>query len=81
MGLLNFLFGSGTTRTVSFTLPEAQSKALDVLFQAAVEKDPEFTEEKFYSYLITDWLEKNWGGTVTKMANIGKKKTSSRKRA
>ncbi|MDO7785823.1 hypothetical protein [Desulforamulus aquiferis] len=76
MGLLNFLFGDPAPRTqrvnVDIELPETQYEALMVLMKAAKEKNKDFTEGQFWGKVVTEWLEKNWGPTVKKMAYIDK---------
>lgn len=74
MGLLNFLFGDPAPRIqtirIEIDLPETQCEALMALMKMAKEKNEDFTESKFWSKVVTEWLEKNWGPTVKKMAYI-----------
>ncbi|RYD01518.1 hypothetical protein N752_29905 [Desulforamulus aquiferis] len=66
MGLLNFLFGEPAPRTrrfnVEIELPETQYEALMNMIKAVKEREnKDFDESKFWSKLVTEWLEKNWG--------------------
>ena len=82
MGLLNFLFGESAPRTktikIEIDLPETQCEALMALMRMAKEKNEDFTESKFWSRVVTEWLEKNWGPTVKKMAYIDKPSSKRR---
>lgn len=80
MGLFSFLFTTNRTLNLTIELPEHQYEALMALFKAVKAKDDTFTEDKFFSHLVSDWLEKNWGNSVNKMARMGKEKQTRKRK-